>query len=118
VYELRPGSDGATARLVIANGFEPPPPFLIDSSVLIPPAATPPIDFTAHWWQTNDGGTAEMASDFPNILFGPESDGVTIQTAPGSKLAALLGSARASFAGLSVSNVIPNAHMHVAPATP
>ena len=118
VYERRPDRDGATARLIIANGVDPAPPFVIDSQVLIPTAATQAIDFTANWWQTNRGATAEMASDFPNILFGAESTGVTIEVVPGTRLEELLGAPRGTFVGLSVSNVIPAGHMHVAPASP
>jgi hypothetical protein len=118
VYERRPDRDGETARLIIANGVEPAPPFVIDSQVLIPTAATQAIDFTANWWQTNRGATAEMASDFPNILFGAESTGVTIEVVPGTRLDELLGAPRGTFVGLSVSNVIPVGHMHVAPAAP
>jgi hypothetical protein len=51
-------------------------------------------------------------------LFGAESTGVTIEVVPGTKLAKLLGSDQGTFVGLSVSNVIPQGHMHVAPATP
>jgi hypothetical protein len=116
-YQRLPSANGTTARVLIANA-EPPPPFIIDSVVLIPTPATQPIDFTAHWWQTNGATTAEMASDFPNILFGPESDGVTIEAVPGTKLAKLLGADVATFVGLSVANVIPTAHMHVGPASP
>jgi hypothetical protein len=117
-YDRLPSSDGLTARILIANGIVPMPPFVIDSKVLIPTSATQAIDFTADWWQTNAGATAEMASDFPNILFGAESTGVTIEVVPGTKLAKLLGSDQGTFVGLSVSNVIPQGHMHVAPATP
>jgi hypothetical protein len=116
-YDRLPSTDGTTARLLIAN-IEPPPPFLIDSIVLIPTSATQPVDFTAHWWQTNGSVTAEMASDFPNILFGAESNGVTIEVVPGTGLARLLGADVATFVGLSVANVIPTAHMHVGPASP
>jgi len=116
-YDRLPNSAGESARLIIANGIDPAPPFLVDSNVLIPTSATQAIDFTANWWQTNEGATAEMASDFPNILFGAESTGVTIEVVPGTRLAKLLGSESATFAGLSVSNVIPGAHMHVGPAS-
>jgi hypothetical protein len=116
-YDRLPNSNGTTARLVVANGVDPTPPFIIDSTVLIPTSQTQPIDFTANWWQTNSGQTAVMASDFPNILFGAESTGVTIEVVPGTKLAKLLGSDVGTFVGLSVSNVIPTAHMQVGPAT-
>jgi hypothetical protein len=85
--------------------------------VFVPTPATPPIDFTANWWQTTGRATAKMASDFPNILFGAESDGVTIDVVPGTKLARLIGAESATFIGLSVSNVIPSATMHVGPAS-
>jgi hypothetical protein len=116
-YDRLPLPGGTTARLIIANVL-PPPPFVIDSVVLIPTSATQAIDFTANWWQTNAGATAEMASDFPNILFGPESTGVTIEAVPGTPLAKLLGAEKGTFVGLSVSNVIPTGHMHVGPASP
>jgi hypothetical protein len=118
VYQRKPSADGTTAHLTIANGFVPPPVFLIDSTVTLPTSATTPIDFTANWWQTNGGATAKMASDFPNILFGAESDGVTIEVVPGTKLGNLLGAERATFVGLSVANVMSSGTMHVAPATP
>jgi hypothetical protein len=117
-YDRMPSSDGQTARVVIANGVDPAPPFIIDSTVLIPTSATQPIDFTANWWQTNGSATAVMASDFPNILFGAESTGVTIEVIPGTRLAQLLGADSGTFVGLSVSNVIPVGHMHVGPASP
>jgi hypothetical protein len=116
-YDRLPIPGGTTARLIIAN-IEPAPPFVIDSVVLIPTSATQPIDFTANWWQTNAGATAEMASDFPDILFGAESTGVTIEAVPGTPFARLLGTESATFVGLSVSNVIPTGHMHVGPASP
>ena len=107
LYDRLQNSDGQTARIIIANGIDPAPPFVIDSKVLIPTSATKPIDFTANWWQTNGGETAEMASDFPSILFGAESTGVTIEVVPGTRLAALIGADKGTFVGLSVSNVIP-----------
>jgi hypothetical protein len=116
-YDRLPSSDGTTARLIVANGVDPAPPFIIDSTVLIPTSQTQAIDFTANWWQTNSGQPAVMASDFPNILFGAESTGVTIEVVPGTKLAKLLGADVGTFVGLSVSNVIPTAHMQVGPAT-
>jgi hypothetical protein len=116
-YSRQPKSDGTSAALVVANGFAPAPPFVIDSTVLIPTSATQAIDFKANWWQENGGATAKMASDFPNILFGPESTGVTIEVIPGTQLGNLIGAATGTFVGLSVSNVIPSATMHVAPAT-
>jgi hypothetical protein len=116
-YDRLPNPGGATARIIIAN-VEPAPPFVIDSVALIPTSATQAIDFTANWWQTNAGATAVMASDFPNILFGAESTGVTIEVVPGTPLAKLLGTESATFVGLSVSNVIPTGHMHVGPASP
>jgi hypothetical protein len=115
-YDRRLKGDGSSARLLIANGFTPPPPFVVTGTVLVPTPATVPIDFTANWWQTNNGATAKMASDFPNILFGAESDGVTIEVVPGTKLGKLIGAESAAFVGLSVSNVIPSATMHVGPA--
>jgi hypothetical protein len=118
VYERKVNADGITAHQIIANGFVPAPPFLIDSTVTIPTPATTPIDFSANWWQTNAGATAKMASDFPNILFGAESDGVTIAVIPGTKLGNLIGAKSATFVGLSVSNVLPSGSMHVAPASP
>jgi hypothetical protein len=114
-YARRLNADGSSARLLIANGFIPPPPFVVTGTVFVPTAATVPIDFTANWWQTNGGATAKMASDFPNILFGAESDGVTIEVLPGTKLGDLIGAQSATFVGLSVSNVFPSATMHVAP---
>jgi hypothetical protein len=116
-YDLRPTGNGTTANLVIVNGFLPAPPFLVDSTVLIPTSATQPIDFTANWWQTNSGSTAVMASDFPNILFGAESTGVTIEVVPETPLGKLIGASSGTFVGLSVSNVIPSATMHVGPGT-
>jgi len=116
LYARRLNADGSSARLLIANGFIPPPPFVVTGTVLIPTPATLPIDFTANWWQTNGGATAKMASDFPDILFGNQSDGLTIEVVPGTKLADLIGAQSATFVGLSVSNVFPSATMHVGPA--
>jgi hypothetical protein len=118
LYQRLPDGDGQTARTIIANGIDPAPPFVIDSKVLIPTSTTQPIDFTANWWQTNGAATVEMASDFPNILFGPESTGVTIDVVPRTRLAALIGADEGTFVGLSVSNVAPVGHMHVGPASP
>jgi hypothetical protein len=114
-YDRDNNADGASAHLTIVDGRHPGPAFTFDNQVLIPTASTTPITFTANWWQASGGHavTLEMASVFPGILFGPESPSVTMQVPEDSALADLFGATTVTFAGLSVANDVPSAHMHV-----
>ena len=85
------------------------PNHAIDADVEAPAAA--PVNFVARWTDEGRFGTVDMLTTFPNLIFGVAETVLT--TPPRSRLAAVLGTNRATFDILDSFNAWDTATMVV-----
>jgi hypothetical protein len=116
LYDAVTNNDGK-GHVFLANGFFPPPPFVIDSPVVSPTPSTPATSFLAEWWQKDGNLSLDLYDNVPVIYFADNSPNVTLYAPPESSLGKLIGGDQVTFDALSVEDLIPTSHLHVSPVS-
>jgi len=107
-YAFAPTGPGQGSLTIAAS---PPqgPAYSVTGTAVVPTA--PPAQFIATWWAETRQGAVRMRTEFPEISFGGSS--MTLFTAPGSSLAALIGGSTLTFALLDSHNAFDDAALTI-----